>query len=38
MIARAVSKFHWAYRQGTQRMENFVTLWRQSDFFAQPEN
>ena len=33
-IARAVTKFHWAYKQSTQRMENFLNLWRESDFYT----
>ena len=34
MIARAVTKFVWAYRQGTQRMDNFMKLRKHVPLFS----
>ena len=32
MILRAVTKFTWAYRQGTERMQGFVEQWRSGEY------
>jgi hypothetical protein len=28
MIGRAITKFHWAYKQSTERMEQFLREWQ----------
>ncbi len=38
MIARAITKFHWAHKQTTQRMENFLKQWRESGFYIHTRN
>lgn len=32
MILRAVTKFQWAYKQGTKRMEIFMGHWRKGEY------
>jgi hypothetical protein len=32
MILRAVTKFQWAYRQGTKRMQGFLEHWRSGEY------
>jgi hypothetical protein len=32
MIGRAITRFHWAYKQSTVRMEQFLREWRERGF------
>jgi hypothetical protein len=38
MIARAITKFTWAYRQGTQRMDSFMKLCRANQFYTRTKH
>jgi hypothetical protein len=38
MIARAITKFHWAYKQITQRWDIFLNQWRKAGFYTESKH